>query len=123
MRRRFALVVPPLRDVLPIRNVIDRSEIEPAALAESLDMLSSGLFLVDASGRIIHANLNGYTMLSETNVVGARDGKLGAIDPQDDLALLVAVTAAGSQAPPGDKRSACRSRGATARATSPMCCR
>jgi len=106
MRRRFTLVVPRLRDVVPIGNVIDRSEIEPAALADSLDMLSSGLFLVDAAGRIVHANLSGHTMLSEANVVEARDGSLGAIDPQDALALLVAVTVAGGPPPLGGKRSA-----------------
>jgi DNA-binding CsgD family transcriptional regulator len=79
--------------------MMDRKEIEPAALADSLDMLSSGIFLVDATGRIIHANLSGHIMLSEANVVGGLGGNLGAIDPQANQALLDAFTAAGGGDP------------------------
>jgi hypothetical protein len=54
MRRRFALVVPHVRRALAIGQVIDLAKIETAALADSLDTLQAGMFLVDASGRIVY---------------------------------------------------------------------
>jgi len=72
-------------------------EINPAALADSLDMLSSGIFLIDATGRIVHANRSGRTMLWEANIVGGRGGSLSAIDPRANQALLDAFTAAGAE--------------------------
>ena len=95
MRRRFALVVPHVRRALAIGQVIDLKKVEAAALADSLDTLPAGMFLVDALGRIVHANLCGHEMVSEGNVLNARGGKLGALDPEVDQALLDAFTAAG----------------------------
>jgi DNA-binding CsgD family transcriptional regulator len=96
MRRRFALVVPHVRRALLISQVIDLKKVEAAALADSLDTLSSGMFLVDARGRIIHANLSGHMMVSEENVLRAPGGKLGATDPAADQALLDSFMAAGN---------------------------
>ena len=95
MRRRFALVVPHVRRALAIGQVVDLKKIEAAALADSLDTLPAGMFLVDGFGRIVHANLCGHEMVSEGNVLNARGGKLGALDPEVDQALLDAFTAAG----------------------------
>jgi DNA-binding CsgD family transcriptional regulator len=95
-RRRFALVVPHIRRAVAIGQVIDLKTIEAAALADSFDTLPAGMFLVDAVGRIVHANLRGHVMVSEANVLNARGGKLGAIDPEADQALLDAFTAADS---------------------------
>src|SRR5262245_5217920 len=83
--------------------MIDRKEVEPAALADSLVTLSSGIFLVDATGRIVHANRNGRTLLSEANVVSERGGSLGAVDPQANQALLDALTAGGGDPASGRK--------------------
>ncbi|HEY4737318.1 MAG TPA: LuxR family transcriptional regulator, partial [Xanthobacteraceae bacterium] len=95
MRRRFALIVPHVRRALAIGQVIDLKKIEAAALADSLDALPAGMFLVDSFGRIVHTNLCGHAMVSEGNVLNARSGKLGALDPEKDQALLDAFTAAG----------------------------
>jgi len=82
MRRQFAL------------------DIDRAALANNLDMLSLGIFLVDAAGRIIHANVSGRIMLSEATVMHGLGGNLGATDPQANRALLdaLATTGGGDQA-------------------------
>ncbi|HKA73591.1 MAG TPA: LuxR family transcriptional regulator [Xanthobacteraceae bacterium] len=74
-------------------------EIDRAALANSLDMLSLGIFLVDATGRIIHANVSGRIMLSEATVMRGLGGNLGTIDPQANQALLEAFAAAGGGDP------------------------
>jgi DNA-binding CsgD family transcriptional regulator len=88
MRRRFALVVPHVRRALAIGQVIDLAKIEAAALADSLDTLPAGMFLVDASGRIVHANKSGHVMVAEGDVLRAAGGRLGAADSTGNQALL-----------------------------------
>jgi DNA-binding CsgD family transcriptional regulator len=94
MRRRFGLVVPHIRRSVVIGKVIDLKTVEAAALADSFDALSSGVFLVDAVGRIVHANASGHAMVSEAAALRAPSGKLGAIDGQADQALLDSFSAA-----------------------------
>ena len=60
MRQRFSLVVPHIRRAALIGKAIDLKTVEAAALADSLDMLSSAMFIVEASGRIVHANASGH---------------------------------------------------------------
>src|SRR5215472_32609 len=93
-KRRMALIAPHVRRSVLIGRVIDLKKVEAAALADSLDTLTSALFLVDSSGRIKHANLSGHLMVSDGAVVHARGGKLGAVEPEADQALLDAFTAA-----------------------------
>jgi DNA-binding CsgD family transcriptional regulator len=95
-RHRFALVVPHVRRALLIGNVINRHKIEAAALADTLDTLVSGMFIVNGTGRIIHANASGYAMVTEAKVLRALDGRLIATDPLVDHALLDVITAAES---------------------------
>ena len=94
MHRRFALVAPHVRRAVLIGQVIDRKTVEAAALADSFDTLTAGMFLVDAIGRILHANASGHMMVAEANVLRAANGKLGATEPQADQALLDSFTAA-----------------------------
>jgi DNA-binding CsgD family transcriptional regulator len=94
MRRRFALVAPHVRRAVLIGHVIDRKTVEAAALADSFDGLTAGMFLVDAVGRILHANASGHAMISEANVLRAAGGKLGAADAQAEQVLLDSFTAA-----------------------------
>lgn len=95
MCRRFAVVVPHIRRALLIGKVIDLHKVEAAALADSLDALASGMFIVDATGRIVHANTRGSIIISEANVLRVSSGRLGATDPATDQALLDIFTAAG----------------------------
>jgi hypothetical protein len=80
-RKRFELLVPHVRRAVLIGKVIDLKTVEAAALGDSLDTLTSAMFLVDAAGRIVHANVSGHRMVSEGSVVRAVGGKLGAVDP------------------------------------------
>jgi DNA-binding CsgD family transcriptional regulator len=95
MCRRFALVVPHIRRALLIGKVIDLHKVEAAALADSLDALVSGMFIVDAMGRIVHTNISGSAMVAEANVLRAPNGRLGATDPAADQTLIDIFTAAG----------------------------
>jgi DNA-binding CsgD family transcriptional regulator len=94
-RRRFGRIIPHVRRALLIGKVIERHQVEAAALADTLDALASAMFIVDGTGRIVHANANGYAMVHEANALRAPGGRLGALDPVADQALLDIFTAAG----------------------------
>jgi DNA-binding CsgD family transcriptional regulator len=94
MRRRFALVVPHVRRATLIGNVINLHKVKAAALADSLDALSAGMFIVDATGRIIHANFAGHEMIADANVLHAPAGRLAAFDKCARRAIADALAAA-----------------------------
>jgi DNA-binding CsgD family transcriptional regulator len=72
---------------------------EAATLADALDGLGAGLFVVDAAGRIVHANASGQAMVQERAVLRAADGRLAACDGRSASALRVAMAkAAGPEA-------------------------
>jgi len=93
-RQRMTRLIPHIRRSVLISKVIDLKKVEAAALADSLDTLSAGMFLVDASGRIVHANASGHSMLAEAKALRAVGGHLGAIDPVANRALLESFAAA-----------------------------
>jgi DNA-binding CsgD family transcriptional regulator len=54
------------------------------------------MFLVDVSGRIVHANAAGHVMLSGASVLHAAGGRLILNDPQADQGLAETFAAAGN---------------------------
>jgi DNA-binding CsgD family transcriptional regulator len=85
--RRAKLLAPHLRRAVLIGKVIDMHKVEAAALADTLDGLAAAMFLVDAAGRIVHANVRALAMTSEASCIGAAGGKFSAADAQADRAL------------------------------------
>ena len=63
-----------------IGDVIDLHKIEAAGLADSLDGLAAGMFLVDAIGRSFTPQ-SGHAMLSDAAVVRVAAGRLATNDP------------------------------------------
>ena len=98
-RERLALLAPHIRRSVLIGKIIDLKKVEAAALADSLDTLSAGMFMVDASGRIVHANASGHSMLAEAKVLRSVGGHLGAIDSLANQALLESFAATESGDP------------------------
>jgi DNA-binding CsgD family transcriptional regulator len=88
MRQRFELITPHVRRAMLIGKVIDLHRVEAAALADTLDGLTSGLFIVDATGRIIHANASAHRMLAEAKVLRATSGRLTICEPKGGRSLL-----------------------------------
>lgn len=91
---RMGLIAPHVRRAILIGRVIDLQKVEAAALADSLDTLAAAMYLVDASGRIIHANASGHLMVADGSVLRAVGGRLGATDPHATQALLDSFAAA-----------------------------
>ena len=95
-RRRMQLIVPHIRRAVLIGRVIERRTAEAEAFAATLDNLSAGMFLVDASGRIVHANVAGHLMLEASDVLCAAAGRLGARDRLADQSLRDIFAASGN---------------------------
>jgi DNA-binding CsgD family transcriptional regulator len=96
MRRRMRLLVPHLRRAVLIGRLFDLKAAEAASLADTLDGLAAGMFLVDATGRIIHANAAGHGILSAGDFLSAAGGRLFASDGQVDQTLREIFAAAGN---------------------------
>ncbi len=87
MRRRMALVAPHVRRAVLIGKAIDQKASEAATLAEVLDGLSAGLFLIDACGRIVHANTAGRGILDADDFLRSIGGRLVARDTKINRTL------------------------------------
>ena len=87
MRRRMRLLAPHFRRAVAIGKVIEAHKIEAATLADTLDGLAAGMFLVDAVGRIVHANARGHAILNDAKILKGFGGRLSATDLQADKAL------------------------------------
>jgi DNA-binding CsgD family transcriptional regulator len=97
-RRRMALIIPHVRRALLIGKVIDLHKVEAAMLADTLDGLAAGMFLVDPTGRIVHANASGHNILMQGEVARAEGLRLSLRDPKAEQTLLGIFAAAGDGA-------------------------
>jgi DNA-binding CsgD family transcriptional regulator len=96
MKRRLRLIVPHIRRAVLIGKVIDIQEAAAASFADTLDGISASLFLVDAAGRIVHANVAGHVTLKQADILGEAGGRLMANDPRADHTLADAFATAGN---------------------------
>jgi DNA-binding CsgD family transcriptional regulator len=86
-RQRMEMLLPHFRRAVLIGKVIELHKVEAGALADTLDGLAAAMFLVDAGGRVMHANAAGQTMLDARVVVHRAGAKLAAHDPKAEQAL------------------------------------
>jgi DNA-binding CsgD family transcriptional regulator len=96
-RWRMRQIVPHIRRAMLVGRAIELKTSEASALADTLDGVSAGMFLVDKSGRIVHVNASGRSMLDERSVLRTSGGRLAANEPNATLALneVLAMAAAG----------------------------
>jgi DNA-binding CsgD family transcriptional regulator len=93
--------------VTPERDGSDLDRGLAAAMADTLDRLGAALFLVDADGRIVHANLAGRATLAAGNILRQTAGRLVARETAADQCLHGAFAAVGrSDAATGVKATA-----------------
>lgn len=78
MRRRISLLVPHANRALMINRAIEHRQ--SLALADVLNGLNAGIFLVDANCRIAHANTAGHSMLGAGDFLRSIGGQLVARD-------------------------------------------
>lgn len=95
-RRRMRLIAPHIRRAMLVGKVIDLTKTETATLADTLDGLSAGMFLVEASGRLVHANAAGHVMLKETDILRVSGGRLTTDDRRAARTLADIFASAGN---------------------------
>jgi DNA-binding CsgD family transcriptional regulator len=95
---RMRLIEPHLRRAMIIGNVIELRRTEAATLVDVLDGISAAMFLVNASGHIVHANASGHAMLAQGALLRAANGKLTPIDADSEQALCEAMAGGGDAA-------------------------
>jgi DNA-binding CsgD family transcriptional regulator/PAS domain-containing protein len=93
-RRRMRLIVPHIRRAVLISRLIDVKTAETAMLGDILEAISAGMFMVDGSARIVHANAAGHVMLDAGDVLRAVGGRLVAAAIQVDQTLREIFAAA-----------------------------
>ena len=87
MHRRMSLVAPHTRRAILIGRTIDQKANEAATLASALDSLSAGVFLIEANGRIAHANAAGRGILGVDDFLRSIGGRLVARDTKINRTL------------------------------------
>ena len=95
-RRRMRLLAPHVRRAVLIGRVIESKNAEAGTFADVLEGLTAAMLLVDANGRIVHANGAGHAMLATGHMLRAAGGHLSAVDPKVDEMLREILIAAGS---------------------------
>jgi hypothetical protein len=94
-RRRIRMIVPHVRRAALIGKVIEQKTAEADTLAATLDAISAGMLLVEATGHIVHANVAGLAILTKAEVLRAIGGRLAANDRQSDQMLADIFASAG----------------------------
>ena len=95
-RRRMGLIVPHVRRAALVAGAVAGASTRTAALADTLDAIESGVFVLDRSGRVLHANAPGRAMLAANLVLGSSSGRLVVTDAVADRALAAALAAGGA---------------------------
>jgi DNA-binding CsgD family transcriptional regulator/PAS domain-containing protein len=93
-RRRMALIAPHFRRAVAVGRVIELRTTDAAVLADTLDALAAGVFVVDAEGTIVRLNAAAERMLVQGELFYATRHRLTARDAAADLALKSAFAAA-----------------------------
>jgi DNA-binding CsgD family transcriptional regulator len=93
-RWRMGLIAPHVRRAALVGRALEHKTAEAATLADTFDGLSAAMFLVDADGRVVHANAAGEAMLRQSLVLSVASGKLAASDAVALRALNEMVAAA-----------------------------
>jgi DNA-binding CsgD family transcriptional regulator len=89
------LIAPHFRRAVLIGKVVDSKKAEADSLADTLDGISAGMFLVDANSRIVHANVAGHIMLDAGDVLRAEKGCLVVNDHGAGQVLVQTFASAG----------------------------
>jgi len=86
-RHRMRLIAPHIRRAVMIARMFDLRIAEAGTFADTLDGLDAGLCLVDAGGRLIHANAAGQAILDAGDILHAVGGRLVACDAKVNQTL------------------------------------
>jgi DNA-binding CsgD family transcriptional regulator len=101
-RRRMGMLAPHLQRASLVTRAVAASSARAAALADTLDAVGAGIFLLDRNGTVVHANITGRSMLSSGQLFQARSERLALVEARSDR--ILAATLAGFAAGVGTER-------------------
>lgn len=104
-RRRFSLIVPHVRRAMLIGGAIEHTSLQQSALADTLDSMSAGIFLLDAEAHLVHLNAAAEKMLEPGGPLTAVSRQLVAADRNNAGTLGAAIAAAVEADPALDRPS------------------
>ena len=93
MSARMALIGPHIRRAFQIGKLMDLGRAEVATFVDVFEGLGTGVFLVDAGARIVHANIAGRAILGGEGPLRSIQGRLVTRDPIIDRTFRAAVAA------------------------------
>lgn len=93
MKHKLSLIVPHASRALLINGAINSQLTLATALADVLDNLASGIFLLDGFCRVVHANSAGHALLSADDVVRSVAGQLVTSSAEANQTLREAFAA------------------------------
>jgi DNA-binding CsgD family transcriptional regulator len=94
-RRQMRLIAPHIRRAVLIDRMFEFKAGEVATFVDALDGLSTGMYLVAAEGRLLHANAAGRALLAEGDILSSAAGRLVASDARVQRTLRDVFAAAG----------------------------
>lgn len=94
MRDRVALLVPHLRRAVAIAGIIDLHKVEASMLADAVDTIAAGVFLVREDGTVVRVNASGQRMLESGEAVRSVQNKLVSADAVTRPTLREAIARA-----------------------------
>jgi DNA-binding CsgD family transcriptional regulator/PAS domain-containing protein len=93
-RRRMRLIAPHMRRAAMISKVVNLKQTEAASLTEAMDGLRVGVILVDAEGKVMHANAAAHVILDQASILRVSNGRLVSSDARANADLRAIFTAA-----------------------------
>src|SRR3954454_19105197 len=94
-RRQMRLIAPHIRRAVLIGRMFEFKFAELATYVDTLDGLSAGMYLLDAEGRLIHANAAGSAILAAGDILRSAGGRLVASDARVQRTFRDVFAAAG----------------------------
>ncbi len=92
--RRMGLIVPHVRRAVLISRALEHRQASSEKLNEVLDLMSAGIFLIGADGRVMHENQAGAALLDRGDVLIRRAGQLIVCEPGANTALSALLASA-----------------------------
>jgi DNA-binding CsgD family transcriptional regulator/PAS domain-containing protein len=94
LRHRMRSLAPHICRAVAISNIIDLHKFEASMLADAVDGVAAGVFLVRADGTITYMNASATEMVRQANVLHETGRVLRVVDAAAQKALSQALTAA-----------------------------
>jgi DNA-binding CsgD family transcriptional regulator len=94
-RRQMRLIAPHIRRAVLIGRMFEFKAAEVATFVDTLNGLSTGMYLVDAEARLIHANAAGSAILAASDILTSVGGRLVARDTRVQRTLRDIFSTAG----------------------------